>query len=257
MTVSVRFFGFALFAAAGLLASCTDFFSSSLAPWAARDPASLIPPVTAGNVQDLIAQAENDPNLSLTVLRRIKEAKAKASGEELSRLQASALTAAVNATGLGSSLLSKAGEITSVIGDAEKAKGLVVSAINGMSNLAETSELLGDILPAPGDDGAFQSFVDAADSESLVMSTAVLLAAESQKHGDAEEYIENFDPQQTLTPSERLTVDLAEAAVVKIEDEGAQGPLGDVLSGLNLAPKDIPPIPPFPILDGDSDGPDL
>jgi hypothetical protein len=234
-----------LFALAVLIfpLSCTEFFSTTLAPWAARDSASLIPPVTAGNVQDLIAQAENNPDLSLAILQRIKTAKETAKGEELSRLQAAALEAAVNATGLGSSLLSKAGEISNVVGDADKAKDLVIDAINGMSNLSEASSLLDAILPKSGDgSAAFQSFVDASSSENLAMSAAVLLAAESKKHASVNDYVENFDPNKTLTPGEQLTVNIANAALKKIETEGSGGPLGDILSGLNLVPGNL--IPP-------------
>jgi hypothetical protein len=227
-----------LFAALGafFFVSCTDFFSTSLAPWAARDPSSLIPPVTASNINDLIVQAENDPELSFSLLKKIKDARETATGPELSKLQTAALEAAVNATGLGNSLLNTAGEISSVIGDAEKARGLVTDAISGMSHLAEAGNLLNDILPKPGGDPAeFQAFTETASSESLVMSAAVLLAAESKKHDNVDEYIGNFDVNQPLNPSEQLTVNLANAALEKIEEEGAQGPLGDILAGLNLS----------------------
>jgi hypothetical protein len=231
--------------------SCTEIFSTSLAPWAVRDPSSLIPPVTAANVNDLIIQTENNPDLSLSLLKKIRDAGRTASGAELGKLQAAALEAAVNATGLGNSLLTTAGEISSVTGDAEKAKGLVVEAINGMSNLAETGALLNEILPKPGGSPAeFQAFTDNTNSENLVMSAAVLLAAESQKHNDVNGYIENFDVNQPLTPNEQLTVNLADAAFEKIEEEGTQGPLGDILSGLNLSSKTALPIPPAGGLDG-------
>jgi hypothetical protein len=229
--------------------SCTEFFSTSLAPWAARDPASLIPPVTADNVDDLIAQAENNPDMSLALLKKIRDARNSASGAELGKLQAAALEAAVNATGLGNSLLTAVGELGG-LEDPDKAGELARNAINRMSNLAEAGELLNEILPRPGGDPAeFQAFTEHTGSEDLVMSAVVLLAAESQKHDDG--YIENFDANKPLTPSEQLPVDLAKAALEKIGEEGGQGPLGDILSGLNLSSDAASPLIPA----GGPDGP--
>jgi hypothetical protein len=235
------------------LISCTDFFSTSLAPWAVRNPASLIPQVTPGNVRELIVQAENNPEMSLAILKGIQNVLGNVSPEEKGRLQAAALAAASNTTGFGSSLLTQAGQLTSVLGDQSKAKDMVVDAINGMRHLEEASNLLGAILPDPATDPeGFQGFVNQEEStpEMLVLSAAVILAAESKKNLDSADFINSFDA-ASVDPSSplNLSVQLAGAAVTKLETEGTDSPLLDVLGGLNLIPqnKDVP-------LSGGADG---
>jgi hypothetical protein len=227
-----------------LCASCTDFFSSSLGSWAARNRRNMKPNVNAGNVGDLVSQAENDPDLSLGVLKGIDDAVKNASGEAKTALQQAALGAAVNASGLGASVLNNAGELSSV-DSPEKAKDLVVDAINDMKNLSETSDVLGSILPDPdADPEGFQAFVDTADPNELAMAAALLLAAEGEKHvNDSDEalsdYVNNFDASGAgLSDSEKLAVKLAEAAAQK--PEGLNDSMKNLLDGLHLAPPSIP-----------------
>ncbi|MDR2110230.1 MAG: hypothetical protein LBP32_02875, partial [Spirochaetaceae bacterium] len=225
----------------GLLwTSCTDFFSTSLGSWAARDRRNIVPSVNTGNVKDLVVKAENDPDLSLGVLKGIDAAVKKTSGQERISLQGAALEAAVNASGLGGSVLNKAGELSSV-DSPEKARDMVVDAITGMKNLEETSTVLGSILPDPeADPEGFLAFTDAADPNDLAMAAAMLLAAEGEKYMDEDEealedYMDNFDPFGAgLSPSERLAVKLAEEAAKK--SEGLNDSMKDRLDGLHLAP---------------------
>jgi hypothetical protein len=221
-----------------LFASCTEFFSTSLAPWAARDPSALIPSVDPGNVQDLITQAENNPDLSLALLKGIQDGLNSASEAEAASLRAAALAAAANASGLGASVLNRAGDITGAIGDPENAKQLVTDAINDMQNLQDTSDTLTAILPDPDTDpDGFNAFVDSSNANDLAMAAAVLLAAEAKKHDDDTAYMESFDPDSnSLTPSEKMTINLAKAAADKFEQEGTDSPLKGVLDGLNLIP---------------------
>ncbi|MDR1947957.1 MAG: hypothetical protein LBQ38_01055 [Spirochaetaceae bacterium] len=218
---------------------CTDFFSTSLAPWAARDPASLVPPVTAGNVRELILQAENNPDLSLAILKGIQNSVGSASPEDRRSLEAAALEAAGNATGLAASLLSQAGKISSVMGDPDKAKELVVDAIKGMSHLNETRDLLADILPRNPDSEEFKAFTQNAGAEDLVMAAAIILAAESGESPNSDDFINNFDPNSVSTPSLKLAVSLATAAADKPELLEGDSPLKDILSGLNLLPSNL------------------
>jgi hypothetical protein len=118
---------------------------------------------------------------------------------------------------------------------------MVVDAIDGMKNLAETSAVLGSILPDPdADPEGFQAFVDAADPNDLAMAAAVLLAAEGEKHLDESDealsdYVDNFDASGAgLSPSEKLAVKLAEGASQKTD--GLNDSMKNLLSGLNLTP---------------------
>ncbi|MDR2258061.1 MAG: hypothetical protein LBE14_02805 [Treponema sp.] len=213
-----------------LFFSCTDFFSTSLASWAARSPDSLIPTVTAGNVDELIANSENNPDMSLAVLKKIEDALKNAGSGEASALQAAALGAAANASGFGSAILNKADDISKIMEDKDNAKGMVVDAIQDMPNLKETSETLTTILPKPGT-GEFDAFVEKANPDDLATAAAVLLAAEAK---GKENYIDTFDPGAADTESAKLAVELARAASRKYEEDNSTGRLKDILEGLNL-----------------------
>jgi hypothetical protein len=218
-----------------LLVSCTQFFSTSLALWAARDPATLIPPVTAGNVQDLIGSAENNPDMSLALLKGINDAIAGASAGEKIKLQVAALEAAVNASSLGPALLNKAGDISELMDDPQKTKQMVLDSLNDMKNLTAAADTLAAILPDPSDQAAIDAFADTADADSLAMAAAVLLAAEAKGQSDKDDFLNNFDPQSsTLSDSAKLAVKLAEAAKLKVDNNEGSGMLKDVLEGLNL-----------------------
>jgi hypothetical protein len=214
-----------------LFFSCTDFFSTSLAPWAARDPYSLIPAVTPGNVNDLIADSENNPDMSLAVLKKIQDALEGAGPDDAGTLQAAALGAAANASGFGPAVLNKADDISKLMEDKDNAKNLMFEAINDMPNLEETSETLTAILPKPGT-AEFDTFIEKADADDLATAAAVLLAAEAKGKGD--DYINTFTPETAATDSAKLALELAGAAARKYEETNTGGRLKDILEGLNL-----------------------
>jgi hypothetical protein len=233
---------FSLGVAAGLLVSCTDFFSTSLASWAARDPASTIPAVDTGNVNDLIVIAENNPDMSLEILKKIDAAVQGAGEDEASSLRAAALQAAANASSLGPTLLNKAGDIAGVLNDPDGAQNLVIDAIKDMPNLAETRDALNSLLPEPGP--AFDAFIEKADANDLATAAAVLLAAEAKDMMDTGDYIQNFDPADpNISPSAALAVQLATEASKKYDAGDSGGRFKDILDGLNLV---VPPIPSTP-----------
>ncbi|MDR1278429.1 MAG: hypothetical protein LBK02_06735 [Treponema sp.] len=224
------------FIAAGLVSSCTGFFSTSLATWAARDPESVLPPVTTGNVTDLISTSENNPDMSLAVLKKIKDAVDNASPEEASSLQAAALQAAANASNMGPTLLNKVADISSVTNSADDAKQLVIDTINDMSNLSETSNVLTAVLPEPGTP-SFDVFIEKANADDLATAAAVLIAAEAKGKVDSDEYINNFDPSSPdLSSSAVLAIELAKAATQKYENGSSGSRLKDIIVGLNLIP---------------------
>jgi hypothetical protein len=234
-----------------LLVSCTEFFSTSLAPWAARDPNKLIPPVTLGNVGDLIEMAENNADMSLAVLKGIDTAVKKASGDNKTALQAAALEAAVNAAGLGSAVLNNADKLTTV--DEDNAVDLVVNAINGMKNLEAACDTLMSILPDPVlEPEAFDAFAEKAGPEELAMAAAMLLAGaakeEAKESGvSMSEYIETFSPDNEVnSESANVAAALALVAAIKFEEVENNGPLKQLLDGLNLLPSGwgLPPSDP-------------
>jgi len=210
--------------------SCTDFFSNSWAPWAARDPDKLVPTVTAGNVKELVEMAENNPDLSLAVLKKIRDAAKKARGVDKQKLRESAMEAAANAAGLGPAILGAADKLISIDSD-EEARDLILDALDSMKNLTAATDLLESTLPKPGDPD-FDDFVNAADPNDLAMAAALLIAGEAKKKSDPGEYINDFNSSGSLTDQEKLAIALAEAA---LNHQGElSGPLKDVLDGLNL-----------------------
>jgi hypothetical protein len=217
-----------------MLMSCTDFFSTSLASWAQRDPSSLIPGVTTGNVQDLVRMAENDPALSLEVLKQIKAAADQAGPEAAAMLRAEGLKAGVNAVDLGSSLLNNIDDIAGV-GDPGQASKMLVNAINAMPNLAETAAVLSALVPDPVlETAAFDAFIDAADLNDLAMAAAVLLAAEAKASGDSAGYIDGIDLADPAKPPSALVQTLAGKAKDKYDAGDEGGLVGDLLEGLGL-----------------------
>ncbi|MDR2134841.1 MAG: hypothetical protein LBP27_07005 [Treponema sp.] len=221
-----------------MLCSCTQFFSSSLAPWAARNPADLVPPVTADNVNELVEIAENDPDMSLEVLKGIDRALRNAGAGEKSSQQAAALQAASNASGMGSAIMHQAGNISETMENKDNAKKLVADVLGDMGNLKETGSVLVGILPEPGTP-EFNAFVEKADADDLAMAAAVILAAEAKENLNSEDYFASFDPGDpgaSLNRRENMAVELAKSALDKGDDpnSGLSGRFKDILEGLNL-----------------------
>ena len=230
-----------VFVFAALLISCMDFFSNSMASWASRDRNKMVPPVTAGNVNDLVAMAENDPDLSMSVLQKIREAIDNASGDDRQILQEAALAAAANAAGLGQSILNTLGKLSSIGEDEAQAKDTVLDAINDMKNLDSAGQALLDILPAPGSE-EFDAFTAQASANDLALAAIVLLAGEAKSQADnyengMESYIDDVADRiesGDLNESERLAQALALAAALEGREDELSQLLRDVLNGLNL-----------------------
>ena len=215
-----------------LLGSCTDFFSTSLAPWAARDPASLIPNVNAGNVDELIRKTRNDPDMSLEVLKGIKNASKNAKGQDLLTLQQASIQSATNATGLAAALISQAGNVSN-INDINDAKELLESSLASIKNINSVSDNLNEILSRPGDQG-WDSFVENSSADDMAIAAVLLLAGEAKASGDCYNYFDSFDPQNPADAKGDLAVALVKEAVDKAGSSGLSDSLKALVEGLNL-----------------------
>jgi hypothetical protein len=204
-----------------LAAACSNVFSTSLAPWAARDPADLIRDVDTGNVWDYVELTEDDPDLSLELLKHIRNAAAGASPSNQGKLQAAGLTAAANASELGSAILQNLHEISDL--DTDGIQDLVNNALNDAGNLIAAAAVLEDLL---GTDPVSNSvFVDASGAGDLAMAAVILLAAEAKQSG-LSNFIDTYTPNSTS-----LIYKLAAAAYGKPDVSGS---IKDVIDGLNL-----------------------
>ena len=222
-----------------LLLSCTDFFSRSWASWAARDPDKLVPKVTAGNVDEIITSAENNPDLSLSVLKKIGDAaKGKTSEDDLKKLQNSALKAATNAAGLVPAVLNVANDILSTdlsnISD-EEATQMVFDAINNMKNLISTSDALREILPDPvNDPEAFENWVSEANADDLAFAAVLLIAAEVKDNEiDSIDDLKNYINENESSPNTELALAIAKNLGSR-DPEDFDGPLKSILDNLGL-----------------------
>jgi len=181
-----------------------------------------------------LEQSANNPDQSLALLDSIDDALATASAEDQAVLQAAALSAASNASGVATSILSNAGDVLNAMesGQQDAIIAVVSDAIADLSNLDNTATVLEDILPDPGTQ-AFDDFVAQASPEDLAMAAIVLLASEAQASGGVESYITQFPPTSPNT-TETLAVELAVAAADSYAASGGTGQLADILAGLNL-----------------------
>jgi hypothetical protein len=205
--------------------SCSDFFTHSLAEWAQRDPGSLIPEVTPGNVGELIRLSENNPGMSLEVLKGIAGSGKKSDPA----MQAAALQAAANAADIANSLLKNISDMASGSMDSDASRSVMIDAVGDMQNLADTRAALLSILPVsvPPDPADY----DGLDPADLAVAAMVLLAAEARRTGDVAWYIDSISPG---SGTGNLAVIQAMAQSSKSRYTGG-GFLGDMLDNLNLA----------------------
>jgi predicted regulator of Ras-like GTPase activity (Roadblock/LC7/MglB family) len=186
-------------------------------------------------VNELVKLGENNPDLALAVLQGINDALQDVSGNEASRLQTAAVTAAASAAAIGSSLLNNAGKIPESM-DQDKLIELVKNSLEGMSNLPAASDILLAIIPDPKrDEKAFDSFINTAKADDLAMASVTLIAAETKKQGgNVKDYIQSLDQSKSLSALESLALKCAEEAVKKMNYDEPSGAIRDILKGLNL-----------------------
>ncbi|MDR0586847.1 MAG: hypothetical protein LBG26_06375, partial [Treponema sp.] len=172
---------------------------------------------------ELIELTENDPDQSLALLKGIDKA------ADNPELQAAALQVAANASGLGAAILQHADDIGNI--NETNAKGIVVAALNDLSNVTEAGAVLENILPDPSDPVKWGDFIAAASAEDLAMAAVVLLAGKAKESGDPGVYIDSFPVSPLPGSTEDLAKELAEAARAK---PATGGFLEEILAGLNL-----------------------
>jgi hypothetical protein len=175
-------------------------------------------------VDELIKMAENDPDLSLALLKKIQGALENASGEDKSKLQDAAIEAAVNAAGFGQAVLAVLGELSSEkTVDADR---LIQKALGEMKNLEAAGSVLFEILPKDTDPD-FDAFIKSASADNLAMAAVLLLAGEAKKN-DFQVGKQNDSNNEVIKLAEKLA-----SSAVSQKDK-LSGPLSDVLGALNL-----------------------
>lgn len=224
--------------------ACGAFFTNSLAEGLARDQSKLVPDVTTDNIDELVDQAEGNPELAVAILAGIEDAMSEATPAEAAVFRAAAVELASTASGVGTAVLNDAGTILDTLenGDLDDptVKSDLISdiatALDGLSNLDETVGSLLAILPTAGDTASINAFIVNATADDLGMAAIVLLAAQAAASPlGTSAYLGAFDSTSTtLNPAEKLAVSLAAKAAAKNEAEGGSGVLTDLLEVLNL-----------------------
>jgi len=221
--------------------SCQQFFTTSLGDAFARDSKDLVPKVSANNAADLAAETDGDAAASLELLDGLTDLIADADAEDKADLVAVALDVSSSASGVESAVLEESDELLDILqnGDLddpavqEDVYDLIDDALAGLDNLSESADAIVDIFSDPH--VSIQDVAAASSAEDLAMAAVMLLASEaSQATAGVSSYIDDFDAEGELTPTEALAVALAEAAAEKYEEEGGEGPLADLLDTLNL-----------------------
>jgi len=194
--------------------SCTDFFTSTWFPWAARDQSSLIPKITLDNIDELLQMFEDDPDGSYALLQKLKDSKGGLSDDEWNELLGASLGAAANAVGFGQAVIGAAGNIGN-IENLDGVQDVLLDALNSLSNVEGTGDILSEILPPPGTE-AFDTFTDNASSEDLAVAAMILVLGEVSKavDGDFEDFLDNPGNYEIPPDTQALAQAMAIVAVL-------------------------------------------
>ncbi|MDR2096523.1 MAG: hypothetical protein LBP76_13555 [Treponema sp.] len=191
------FIGLTLVAALGFsLISCegvTGFFSSSWGEGLKRDPANLMGDVKPSNVKEMVSTFAGDSEASKALLKKIVDAAANATGQDKADLQSAGLTAAVNASGLGTTILSSAGAFLNDDDDDETQRDKLTDVLN---DLPDVQDIAGDIgtLFQSRPMGDIYPNIDENAGNDLVMAAVICLLGDYQgQEGEGlEKYMDQF-----------------------------------------------------------------
>ncbi|MDR2900478.1 MAG: hypothetical protein LBV20_03015 [Treponema sp.] len=197
----------------GVLTSCDNFFgmfTNSLAGDMARDPAEVIPVVTADNIDDLKQTAAGNPDLQLKIMEEVAVlATNETDPVKKQKLQNDGVELAVESTNI-------MGTMTTMISDPvvkdliegggepnqEQITDLVSGLIDSLGNLQESTEAL--VATIPSDDASIEAFKKDNENTTDIALTSVLLVA--------------ADIQQITTDNPDL--DFAEVFAEAVSEEG-------------------------------------
>jgi hypothetical protein len=217
-----------------LLSSCADFFTNSWGKNAARDPGTI--KVTASNVKELLKEARGDTKTSRGILDKIAE---ELKGNPNPTLQAAAVTAANQASGLGTTVLDK---MDLLVDGNTPDEEVLNDLLKDIQNKTKGNDLVGisnavtGSLPVTtsGKPAFAGDFVNTVSESDLTLLTLTLVLAEAEKKGQTfEAYIETWTEGQKsldsgtgLSDSEKVIAAAANYIIAK------DGTLGGMLSGL-------------------------
>jgi hypothetical protein len=221
-------FGLAVLA---LLSSCADFFTNSWGKNSGRDPTF---EVTPSNVDRLLREYNGNTAASREILREIA---GELEGNPNPALQAAAVKAAAQASGIATAALTDLGDLLAKDTNDPDAAYNFLNGIKGKTTGNDLTGISKDIVASlPVDTSSATpvfkgDFADKASSSDLTILVLALVLAESEKTpGGLDAYINKWttpggktiDNNNNLTPSEKVIA----AAVNKIaQKDKTLGPL--------------------------------
>jgi ribosomal silencing factor RsfS len=169
-----------------LVTSCTDFFTTSLGKWAARDVSKIDVKVTAENVEDLVEQAKGDKEMQLAILDKVVDAAKDASGEEKQELQNAGVGLVLDTTDIMGTVMENIGDINNLesMEDPSEMIDYFTSIVNSIDNLQESTDALTTLIPS--DDASIDEYMNGNDigEGDLALISVLLLASEIQRITD-------------------------------------------------------------------------
>jgi hypothetical protein len=221
-----------------LLSSC-DVFSNSWGENMARDPSTI--KVTAGNVKDLLREAKGDTKTSRGILDQIAQ-QLEGKDNPDPTLQAAAVTAANQASGLGMVILDSTEILLGDdIPDAETFNALLESVQNNTkgNDLVGISEdiskaFLPSITTSASGAPVFDEKFDASSAD-LTFLVLTLALAESEKAGGFDSYIETWTSGTRKIDGTGIELTTPEKVIAAVTNKVASDPdstLGTMLKGL-------------------------
>jgi hypothetical protein len=221
-----------------LLASCSNFFTTSWGKNWARDPDKI--EVSAKNVKNLLKESKGDTKASKGILDKIaKELKGNPNPDPT--LQVAAITAANQAAGLSELVLENIGTVLNAEdGDEDTFKDL----LKEVQDTAKNNDLpgiktgivdsLGGAVTTNGNKPVFKDNLvkDVPDAE-LAQLALVLVLAESEASGkDFDTYVSDWGDTKNLNSATSLSESETIIAAIANELASRPGDLGSMISDL-------------------------
>jgi hypothetical protein len=215
-----------------LLSSCADFFTNSWGKNAARDPSTI--KVTAGNVMSLLKEAKGDVKTSRGILSKIAEQLADKPNPVL---QAAAVKAAVQASGLGTAALGALDDVDIDSTNSKAFNELLSKIQNDVkdNDLGGISKDIVSSLPVTGRPPRFTgSYIEEVSDSDLTLLALALILAESEKNGGFDSYIETWTSNSKSINSD-AGLSSSEKVIAAIANESTERPgnkLGKMINDL-------------------------
>jgi hypothetical protein len=198
-----------------LLASCSDFYSTTWGEAFARDPSNV--KVTSSNVDELLKDASGDREASRAILKKLI-------GTDDPKLQAAAVKAANQAAGLTELALSNLGTLTG--SNADNADSLEKLAKTIMAEARENDikgiadDIAGTLPVSSSNPPQFRgSFADSVSSSDLTLLLVTMMLAEVPEENEFDDYVDEWGSGKKIDGTGNINLDEKEKVIAAVANE--------------------------------------